>query len=332
LKVVWTKDGFWTPEQRDEYIARSKIVLEMPFYDGVHLFSEARASYLLANRVTVVSELNDDTIIEEDMRQSIVGAPQDELADLCVEYCADSHKREAIAERGYALFRQRDWMVDLKRMMEDYEARNPLVSRAAKHDVTPPGKLNIGAGQNWRFDHFNIDSDASTGADLVFDLSQPFPFDSYQQSWRFGRIRLGRNTFDTILAVHVFEQMDDIARCMTTCLEWLKVGGTLEVEVYYDLSSAAWANPKHRRGFNEQSWQGYTVDCWRIGWRTHCFDIVSHVHLLTELGQSLAKAGVTEEVILRTPRAIDSLQVTLIKRALTDAEILETEQQTCITT
>jgi hypothetical protein len=113
---------------------------------------------------------------------------------------------------------------------------------------------------------------------------------------------------------------------MTNCIEWLREGGTLELEVPYDLSYGAWQDPTHVRAFNERSWAYYTDWCWYVGWREHRFDLVSQVHVLSELGQSLIETGVPLDAMIRTPRAVDALRVKLIKRALTNSEKLEHAQ------
>lgn len=320
LNVVWTDAGAWTHPQRDAYIARAKVVLNLAFYDGIHVFEEARVSYLLANRACVVSELSERTAITDDMRPCIVGAPIDQLVDRCLEYCRDANKRAAQAEQGYALFKRRDWLTPLTRAMEDYVTRNPTASRAIKHDVVPPTRINIGSGRAWRFDRINLDIDGTRGADLLFDLNLPFPFEAWLPSWRFGRIRIAKNSVDHILAEHVFEHVRDLVQCMTTCIEWLKVGGELELEVPYDLSFGAWQDPTHVRAFNERSWAYYTDWCWYVGWREYRFEVVSHVHLLSELGRALTTSGMSSDEVTRTPRAVDALRVKLVKRPLSDVE------------
>lgn len=320
LKVVWSTGEEWDRETRDAHIARAKVVLNMAFYGEIHIFEEIRVSYLLANRVCVVSEVREDTFIEDDMRRCVAGGTLVELPDLCVAYCADANKRTALAELAHRIFKQRPWLPALKDSLESYIANNPEVSRARKHDVTPPTKINIGSGRFWRFDRINIDIDSTRGADLLFDLNQPFPYESWIPAWRFGKIKIPKNSIDHILAEHVLEHVRDLIQCMTTCMEWLKVGGTLEIEVPYDLSYGAWQDPTHVRAFNERSWNYYADWCWYVGWREYRFDVTSQVHLLSDIGNSLTAAGMDDNSIIRTPRAVDALRVKLVKRALTDAE------------
>ncbi|MEO8385305.1 MAG: hypothetical protein ABI583_08690 [Betaproteobacteria bacterium] len=320
LTVAFPSDKPWTRAERDEMIARAKVVVNIDFFDEIHVLEEVRLSFLLCNHVAVISELGPDTYLEDDMRGCIAGAPVSELPELCASLCSDANRRLALAERGYETFRKRNWLEPFGRAIHEYIESNPVQSRAAKRDVDPPPRINIGSGRTWKHDFINIDVDPSRGADLIFDLSQRFPHEEYFQTWRFGRARLSQGCADYILAEHVFEHVHNLVQCMTTCIDWLRVGGTLEIEVPYDLSYGAWQDPTHVRAFNERSWQYYAGWCWYVGWREYCFDVVSQVHLLGDIGQKLADSGLDTDLIIRTPRAVDALRVKLVKRALTDAE------------
>src|SRR5262249_13626644 len=156
----------------------------------IHVFEEVRSSYLFANHIPVVSELRLDTYIEDDMRELIAGAPLDKLADLCVELCADEGRRKLLAERAYEGFKARPWLEKFGRAIHDYIVENPVESCPIKRDVVPPASLNIGSGKNWKHKFFNIDIDPDRGADLLFDLNQPFSFDAWHHTWRFGQVKL----------------------------------------------------------------------------------------------------------------------------------------------
>ena len=93
-------------EERDSWIARSRIVLNMHFYDD-HIFEIVRCSYLLANGKAVVSEVNADTEIEDEMRGAVCGVPYAMLADACEVLLAAPGARLGLAERGRRVFRKR---------------------------------------------------------------------------------------------------------------------------------------------------------------------------------------------------------------------------------
>ncbi|SFB24736.1 Methyltransferase domain-containing protein [Collimonas sp. OK607] len=321
LRVVFpdTVDS-WSREQRDEYIGRAKLVLNMPYYDEVHVLEDVRLSFLYANRKAVVSEIRPDTYAENDMLAGLAGAPIDALPALCVELCADPVRREELANRAYSAIRGRDWLTSLQAAVDNYLEREPIGFLAVKSDLSPPKKLNIGSGKTWKYDCLNLDIMPERGADLIFDLNHSLDHQQVFDSWRFGKIKLAKESFDYILSEHVFEHIQNLTQCMRTCLDLLCDGGILEVEVPYDLSYGAWQDPTHVRAFNERSWLYYTDWCWYLNWRECRFDTVSLVYLLSPYGDELAAQGKSQEEIVRQPRAVDAMRVKLKKRFLTEAE------------
>lgn len=81
---------------RDSYIARSKIVLNIHFYD-VPVFEIVRVSYLLANRKCVVSETTDGSI-------GVRGVFYDEIVKECVDLAGNAEERAQIALDGFNAF------------------------------------------------------------------------------------------------------------------------------------------------------------------------------------------------------------------------------------
>jgi hypothetical protein len=91
---------------RDAWIARSKIVINIHQYEG-QAFEIARVSYLLTNRRAVVSERRADPGEESDLASGIAFAPYDQLADVCTELLGDERARHDLGERGYQAFSAR---------------------------------------------------------------------------------------------------------------------------------------------------------------------------------------------------------------------------------
>jgi len=118
----------------------------------------------------------------------------------------------------------------------------------------------------------------------------------------------------------VLEHVPDLPAAMTNCLRLLKIGGELLVKVPYDLSYGAWQDPTHVRAFNERSFLYYTDWFWYLGWIDYRFDVAEMKYGYSPLGRELGERGTPREEILRTPRAVDELQVRLRKRATTDEE------------
>ena len=107
----------------------------------------------------------------------------------------------------------------------------------------------------------------------------------------------------------------------------LRDGGVLELSVPYELSLGADQDPTHVRRFNENSWLYYTTWAWYMNWRDERFDLVSQEFTLTALGHALRKQNVSQEEILRTPRAVEGIWATLRKRKSTEAEKFEYDRE-----
>jgi hypothetical protein len=68
-------------------------------------------------------------------------------------------------------------------------------------------------------------------------------------------------------------------------------------------------DPTHLRAFNEKSWLYYTDWHWYLGWEDRFY--VTHLEFrLNPIAQDLK---LTQEELLRTPRAVDSMYVVLQK-------------------
>lgn len=183
-----------------------------------------------------------------------------------------------------------------------------------------PKKLNLGSGKSFKPDHLNVDINAMWRPDICADMSMGDLFEREFESERFGRFRIPADHFDEITAIDVLEHVRDLVTLMTNCINLLRDGGALRVLVPFDLSYGAWQDPTHVRAFNERSWLYYTDWHWYIGWLESRFDLAELKFVLSDLGQKMLGEGVQQEVICRTPRAVDSMQVTLKKRRLSEAE------------
>jgi len=99
-------------KERDRYIARAKIVLNMHLYEA-QIFEAVRVSYLLANSKAVVSEFNNESDMDEGYRDAVILSPYENLVDACIELLADDSARQAQEARGFAIMSTRDETVYL---------------------------------------------------------------------------------------------------------------------------------------------------------------------------------------------------------------------------
>ncbi len=181
-----------------------------------------------------------------------------------------------------------------------------------------PTILNLGSGKDYRDDCLNIDIDDSWCPDALVDLGNA-DLGAHGigiTTQRFGPVDLRPGTFDTIIANDVLEHVPNLMRLMTNCLALLKQGGTFDINVPYDLSCGAWQDPTHVRAFNERSWLYYTDWFWYMGWSDYRFTLERLQFVPSEIGTELQSRMALGELI-RMPRAIDSMSVTLRKIALT---------------
>jgi hypothetical protein len=102
--------------ERDALIARAKIVLNLHFY-AAKLFEIVRVSYLLANRVCVVSETGLDTDLEAPFLGGVGFAGYGGLAPACLRLLADAAARERIAQKGFEQMRALSQIDMLKRAL-----------------------------------------------------------------------------------------------------------------------------------------------------------------------------------------------------------------------
>ena len=103
--------------ERDKYIARSKVVLNMHLYEA-RIFEVARVSYLLANAKAVVSECGEHTEIEDGFRDALALVDYEDLVRTCVELVRDTEKRKTYEEKGFAIMSSRDECNYLKSALE----------------------------------------------------------------------------------------------------------------------------------------------------------------------------------------------------------------------
>lgn len=113
-------------QERDRWIARSRIVLNIHHYAS-RIMEQVRLSYLLNNECFVISEEAEHNPFGD----GIVLAPYGELADRCERYLKEPEARRASAARGFELFQQRPMTSELAPLLEECSQAAPA-PRAAE--------------------------------------------------------------------------------------------------------------------------------------------------------------------------------------------------------
>lgn len=102
---------------RDAVIARSKVVLNVHFYEA-KVFEAVRVSYLLANRKAVVSETGSDPEEEAAFGSGVCFAPYEALVDRCVELVNDEARRARLGEQGLKVMSARSEQTYLRAALD----------------------------------------------------------------------------------------------------------------------------------------------------------------------------------------------------------------------
>lgn len=189
--------------------------------------------------------------------------------------------------------------------------------------MSVPKVLNIGSGRFFFTDCLNVDVEKQWTPDILLDLSEKDLFTNgavTTPTERFGEITLEEGIIDHIIAWHILEHIPDLIPMMTNLLYLLKEGGTLHIRVPYELSHGAWQDPTHVRAFNENSWLYYTDWFWYLNWQTHRFVVTDQRYVLSPYGDKLQSKKAKMEAILRVPRAVSEIDITLQKIPLSKEE------------
>jgi tetratricopeptide (TPR) repeat protein len=103
-------------EERDRWIARSRIVLNMHFYPA-QIMEQVRISYLLNNGCFVLSEEAPHNPYEG----CLATAPYTELVPRCLYYLSHPEERDRIAREGLARFARRPMVEYLRPVLESLQ-------------------------------------------------------------------------------------------------------------------------------------------------------------------------------------------------------------------
>lgn len=109
---------------RDAVFSRSRIVLNLHFYEA-QVLEIVRVSYLLANRICVVSETGRDPELEAPLADGVAFAPYQDLAQTCVALIGDDLARDQLAQRGFERFSAISQIAQLKAALEETASRAP---------------------------------------------------------------------------------------------------------------------------------------------------------------------------------------------------------------
>ena len=314
LKVK-TIFGVYGPE-RDHIISRSKAVLNLHFYDS-QVLQQIRLFYPLINDVAVISE-NYPKASAPDFYQDCLFLPgPSNFVDYVASLFEPSFDLEAATKEKVAHFKKAEnsnyFQNSIHQSLLHFESKCADLSESKFKSK----KIHLGSGKDYRFGYLNIDINANVCPDLQLDLSKEIAFPASFNTIFHDEITLFEGMADEIIANDVLEHVIQLDALMYNCLRLLKCGGKFIISVPYDTSYGAWQDPTHVRAFNQNSWLYYTDWFWYLGWFEYKFDLEKLDYTLSQYGQDLIDKKIDAESVLRSPRAIDSMQICLVKRETT---------------
>ena len=101
LKLVAVSNCYG--EERDVFIARSKIVMNIHYYTP-GILESVRLGYLLANQKTIVSELNSDSEMYASFENTCIFCPYEQLVDMVFSLSKNEALCKKQAQRGFEIF------------------------------------------------------------------------------------------------------------------------------------------------------------------------------------------------------------------------------------
>jgi hypothetical protein len=247
--------------ERDQYIAQSKVVLNVPFYETSR-FEQARVSHCLSLGTPVISERTPQSRPHPAFEDCVLWLQGDELEQFFSEDCgtpAFFDTMRAAVER----FRAADPIEAYADLLGF--ARGYAGAHRERRDNSPwrPTRIQLGAGSDYQSGWLNIDTLASSQPDLLCDLSQALTLPGEFISPLAGAVLLEPGSVERIHAGAYLSQASDLDRLMDQCLQLLQTGG--------EMSIALPAGPTAR--LDEFTWLPYTHGFWSVGWFTHRFEI-----------------------------------------------------------
>ncbi len=294
--------------ERDAWIARAKVVLNLHLYPA-KILEIVRLTYLLQNRKAIVAEAGADTALEPGIADAVRLAPYEGIVDACAELCADAEQRTALAEAGER------WAADrsMTAILAPHLAR--LAAAQASPEPAPlPLRLKFGGFSVPLADCLCVDRD-NPAADITLGASaSALPMQTPFDTVRYGRISLLPDSFDQVDAGDWPAKVPDLEIFLRQCARLLRPGGRLDLDVPHDLSGDAWNHPGARRALSERSFAAYADAHVQLGWGDAALEVETLNVDLTDLGMKLKSGGADADMLLRTPRAVARVRVTLRRR------------------
>lgn len=311
--------------ERDLFISESKCILNLHFYE-TQIFQTVRCFYPLTNRIPILTESYDATSVSNHLNSAIFCDFNPDINKF-VEFSRSTlsllESSQSVLTDKFQGFKAFDVLPSIDTalsMAVDFFKSSVSVSAFDHSKGGLSRRLHIGSGKDYKNGYINIDVNESVSPDVILDLSQYYKFPINVRNRSGEDVIFDEESFDEIIVNDVLEHILDLTMFMTNCLTILCVGGSLKIQVPYELSLGAWQDPTHVRAFNENSWKYYTDWFWYLGWFKYRFSISALSFKPSKFGSDMLARKSEVAELLRTPRAIESMSVVLTKVETTPEE------------
>lgn len=296
-------------EDRDRYLLRSRLVLNLHFYE-CNILEVVRVSYLWANKIPVLCEVNPNTEIPYKDSSWILQAPYGDIVTQAEQLLqAPAEHLQRAAEHAYHGFTQALSSTEI--LLNALEQSGTLSSGhlpdvlfIGRASDAPAGTLNVGKPEQ---------------SDVSIDLGKPF------QSWHqtfpsqtFGEVRFFPNMFSKIIVQNLADFGEATMDFLGNCIQWLQLDGEIQFSMSYDIFHAmsqqmGKTTPEEFLASGETWWYTWTAD---LVWDNVYFDFKCHFYDLTPEGMLAHQNGANEDDLRRTPHHIDKITMCFKKKCL----------------
>ena len=279
--------------ERDEFIRRSKAVLNCHFYES-NRFEQARAFHCLSLGTPVISEYTPTTAPAPAFIDSVLWLPEQVQEWFKLHFDTPAFHDEA--RKRLAAFRApdpaHDPLAQYAELLDFASGFHQGFERLRVPGAWRPRAINVGADLDYKPTWLNIATTPECEPDLVLDLSAPLALPCELASRTGGPIRLDAGSVELIFANRVLERPAELPTAMRNILQLLKTDGSCAIE-----QPATAARP---------DWSDFTDGFWRLGWFEHRFEL-AQTQWLDDARESVAPERATRvRTVLRkqvtTPR------------------------------
>ena len=287
--------------ERDEFIRRSKAVLNCHYYES-NRFEQARAFHCLSLGTPVISEYTPTTAPAPAFVDSVLWLPEQVQEWFSLFFDKPVFFEEA--RNRLAAFRTpdaaHDPMPQFAELLDFAAGFQQGFARVRPAGAWAPRAINLDAGARYKPGWLNIDTRDESEPDLVLDLGQPLALPCELATQGGGTVQLQRGALELVFASDALARVADLPTAMGNLLELLKVDGACAVDIPL-------ARPHDAvRTLDASSWSDFTDGFWRSGWFDARFEMAAP-QWLNEAREPVAqdKAALLRVVlrkVITTPR------------------------------